>query len=914
MSKEERQDDLGHTQPKDGRAESTANSVPRAPASSPEPEDSETLRPTQISLSKQSQPKRPDDTDDKPPTQSVSFSSEDPKRLLAFLSSIDNFPLDISGFAAKDYFAELYPEKNVDKAYLQLKEAEYLYDRSDHESFRLTSTGQDEATTHQDLTEEIINEVVDRLFGNEGDEPLLRRLLWTAYTNYSRYNNQQLLKPAFGLLSQGQQLVVLFFSNKAFRNECPEVQQFIRTEVRISDPETAQWEFRALCRQPEVLRTATILRWEETFAVAGVETTESSHTKLSTILNYWLEPEAAAIGAYTVAWLGLAEGDNEYDIDVTAVFEEHKEQLKEWYEYQGTKLKQLVQTHWSLLLELRTLADGGSIESTELFAELGVLVPKASRLAVREEAADMWVQIADELESQIKDDTEGLSSVAVVPFLSRYSSDEIEADVIVSVHGKEYDVVNFFDDHTLVLLSPSEFGYKVSDRFKLKDKAYLERIDRTQVFDPLGRREYVGELESQFQTVGWEYVDSYDGTSFAERRLKRQTEEKLADPARSRADGLFMELFNLRGGTLPFSLSRDEPVVVLLHSNDDVSYETTLQICCRELYHQLKGGLPSGYVRGDRKEIERELAAESRIEFVDNSNSDFFKNTGDNDIITVDDVRWQTVRRRLRELYSQGFGFIIFQLPTSSTGQFESKLQEELGALSPQVVEVEPDHWTVTEEDRRLANALWGFPLADNGLEATTFDEQFGVCERAFKDTLRTDASRLLDDGDGKRSIPFVVNRSPTVADDPTSNETQVHYLLKAFVVRSLVETEGMALEKIQTEDETELARETDNAIIPDVQAGNAVYEVETLYGTGEPLTKLTETVKRYVDNGESPQVNLVVTGLTALLFEHELRRLVRDIDEEWSISVRVVAPSLREHDLVSLDELKLQLTDVEDT
>ncbi|MFC5973950.1 hypothetical protein ACFPYI_21730 [Halomarina salina] len=204
-----------------------------------------------------------------------------------------------------------------------------------------------------------------------------------------------------------------------------------------------------------------------------------------------------------------------------------------------------------------------------------------------------------------------------------------------------------------------------------------------------------------------------------------------------------------------------------------------------------------------------------------------------------------------------------------------------------------------------MANALWGFPFSETELGNGTFDELFGACERAFKHRLRTDATRSVTGEYEKRSIPYLVNRSPNVADDSVRNETQLHYLLKAFVIRSLVECGECSLEEVATEGDTEIATATGGSLIPDVQAGRTVYEVETLYGTGEPLTKLKETVERYHQSSESPGINLVLTGLTAGLYAYELRQLIRDIDAEYpALTVNILVPSLHDRTLVSFDEM----------
>lgn len=57
---------------------------------------------------------------------------------------------------------------------------------------------------------------------------------------------------------------------------------------------------------------------------------------------------------------------------------------------------------------------------------------------------------------------------------------------------------------------------------------------------------------------------------------------------------------------------------------------------------------------------------------------------------------------------------------------------------------------------------------------------------------------------------------------------------------------------------------------VPDVRVdeGPVYYEVETLYGTGDPVAKLNETLDKY---GEAEEVRVVIPNVQAMLFLPDL-------------------------------------------
>lgn len=140
---------------------------------------------------------------------------------------------------------------------------------------------------------------------------------------------------------------------------------------------------------------------------------------------------------------------------------------------------------------------------------------------------------------------------------------------------------------------------------------------------------------------------------------------------------------------------------------------------------------------------------------------------------------------------------------------------------------------------------------------------------------------------------------------DPAA-ESDLHYALKSFVARWLIESDSFDFESVATERATDIASRTGGNLIPDIQAGRTVYEVETLYGTGRPILSIKQTVEKYRDLGNPPEsIAIVLSPLAVFLHYQPLRRLEYEMNTEWDPEVDLTLPVLRGDRLVKLDRLR---------
>lgn len=370
-------------------------------------------------------------------------------------------------------------------------------------------------------------------------------------------------------------------------------------------------------------------------------------------------------------------------------------------------------------------------------------------------------------------------------------------------------------------------------------------------------------------------------------------------------------------------ISPDRPIVLLLPKFEDDNYSATLQIICREIFHEIVGGLPEARrLSKEEKDKFDDLYAEGRIEFIDESATKYFES----DLNKFKSARewpnyldWNKIRNRLNEMYSQGFGFVIFHVPENLIGDFEKKIKEVSEDLKPQIIKVMPkivgnyvfknfspnirlgveiDSKKAKYIKRKISSAIWGFvtPKGDERWESgETFDNFFGACERAFHEKLRKigESDIRINEGSKEKRIPvdILVNSA--------ESESRQHYYMKVFVVKYLIEKLGYNKDEVKTEEEAKIDEKT----IPDVRVRDVAIEIETLYGTGRPLGKIADTIKKY--KNKNIELWLIVKNLDAIMYYRDLKKRAKAAKEELGVDVKFFTLNIERLELVPLEALK---------
>jgi hypothetical protein len=232
--------------------------------------------------------------------------------------------------------------------------------------------------------------------------------------------------------------------------------------------------------------------------------------------------------------------------------------------------------------------------------------------------------------------------------------------------------------------------------------------------------------------------------------------------------------------------------------------------------------------------------------------------------LKVEEKDLKRLRNRLRELFSQEFGFFVVY--GDVLGIWERALTEAARGYasvvpSPVEVYIRPERLPFYVS---LTNAMWGRvsdPVLDyKRLGFRDFDE--------FVVWLEDEYWRRL----GEVSFEVFYKTKPSAGE----RESELHYLAKAFVVRHLAERVG--LHCVETEKEGGAA--VFDVVVTCGGLQGLVVEVETLYGTGTVVHKLVETVER----AGKRKMWIVIPNPQAVIYLPLLLRTRRELRKEHDV------------------------------
>jgi hypothetical protein len=348
--------------------------------------------------------------------------------------------------------------------------------------------------------------------------------------------------------------------------------------------------------------------------------------------------------------------------------------------------------------------------------------------------------------------------------------------------------------------------------------------------------------------------------------------------------------------------SIDRPLCIILSKKINDSFVYSVAVICREIYRIVKGGKPTPrwISRELKDEIERRLRAEDTIFIVDDSKSgllpDFSKIRYWTEL--SEKINMEVMLDRLREFFSQDFGFTIFHVNERWASTFANQLRKELGARV-NIIEVASPNWEAHIK-KLIAGACWGF--VDG--EGETFDDIFASCEKKFFEKLA--------EARGDVELAHLLEED--------KNAGWEHEAMKSIVVWCLAGELGAIRKEdvirmlknkiIETEHPSDGEKRCD-VYVTTVTTPSRFVEIETFYGRGHhPLIRLDkDTLSKY--KGKRNVDIVLLTGITALLYARQLIRLANTYREECGLEVNFYLPNIRERKLVPLKEVFRMLKSV---
>jgi hypothetical protein len=386
---------------------------------------------------------------------------------------------------------------------------------------------------------------------------------------------------------------------------------------------------------------------------------------------------------------------------------------------------------------------------------------------------------------------------------------------------------------------------------------------------------------------------------FKERALLQHTSTNTIEnetlAASSESDEELPDFFEiLFSGGAAGNIGSGEPTIICLEELGNDSYIGSLQTICTRIYREKIGGMPkptilSHLTEDFRSEITRWMKAENKI---------FSVQLDENDWSELSDDDWLHMGERIEELFSQSFGFIIFN-------KFIQTLQDRHHINVINITSKELDF----ELKKHLSSVIWGFVDLES-VSDITFDYVFESARMKFKKTLENIQKE-------ERGI-YVDATSPH-----DGEESDLHLQMKWFLVKYLttklrnvgenLKTPTQIKNRIKTEYE---CRDSESMrIIPDIKCDGEVYEVETLFaedrGGRVPRNKIVHTFVKYKNDASVHKINVVFDNLTFIRHLRELRDIKhnhKDWQKKYGKKVEFYTLDLEKWDLISLDKMNREL------
>ncbi len=202
-------------------------------------------------------------------------------------------------------------------------------------------------------------------------------------------------------------------------------------------------------------------------------------------------------------------------------------------------------------------------------------------------------------------------------------------------------------------------------------------------------------------------------------------------------------------------LESGEPIVICLEEPEGNSFIGALRTICKRIYREKKGGKPKPIIFSDAEELKKEIRwmeVEDKI-FSAQLSEEEWKGLEKQDV--------ERIFNRIEQLFSQHFGFIIFN---TQFLYFQEHHRVNVIMLKPKELD--------TGLLRKISEIAWGFVETE---EAGTFDYIFESARDKFEEALKSVSKE-------KRGI-YVDATKPN-----EGNESEEHLRMKWFLVKYLTQ------------------------------------------------------------------------------------------------------------------------------
>ena len=271
-------------------------------------------------------------------------------------------------------------------------------------------------------------------------------------------------------------------------------------------------------------------------------------------------------------------------------------------------------------------------------------------------------------------------------------------------------------------------------------------------------------------------------------------------------------------------------------------------------------------------------------------------------------------------MITDDLGFMLIHISKENIDKFKEKINNEPG-WEPEIIILEPQiskKRTIIEEfeliksenykeiektdmnisKKKIASLFWGLVEPKKEVkwkEGKCFDDYFVACEKEFDKRLK----KIFEQGsviinDQKRILLY----ESKLRLHP--NAKKLHQRIKVFVLKHLIDREEKDLEReIYIE-----AKDPDLLGTPDIHTNEEAFEIETFYGRGDPITRLTNLIKKYIKSNFK-KLRIIITNLDAILWYKKLITLKNEFEKRTDLRIYFETLDLEDEKLIPISSIR---------
>lgn len=355
------------------------------------------------------------------------------------------------------------------------------------------------------------------------------------------------------------------------------------------------------------------------------------------------------------------------------------------------------------------------------------------------------------------------------------------------------------------------------------------------------------------------------------------------------AEDVFSKAFGLGVSFLP-----EGPVIILAKKpkEKEFGYIEFLKRLLRELYRVRVGGLPTAYhvmLPGDPERLQS-LRAGNSIFVID-------WEVGKKPEEELGKQHLQAMTEKVRELFSQSFGFLVFY----GDKEFLSWVKEKVFGLVTHVSNSNSIRVSLVQEWVgiklnspkslcRLIHNFWGFH-EEHKVANIEFDYLAPYLESKYREFVESYTKTIRIKGKAIPSALYI---------EGNPGESLTHYALKAFVFERLVEDYGVSPDDIETEyPEGDIRIDVYVKIRNQNKPQDIAIEIETFYGEALPLLKLRKDVESRL--ATKSELWIVLPPSSYLLFKNEVHAFIKWTSTKYRDRVKVFTVDVENRKLIQV-------------